>query len=315
MNPISDEVKKVIGSFELVGDRPIADVAKELALPLPEIQRVLDSVLADGLATRVPFCDASCSGLSEYVIALSFPEKDAEEKIVSLLLRSEEISWLAAVNGKFDWVVGLLAPNINAVREFLRNLSLGLKGLVDRKAFSVRHTFYYFGHRVFSCGEQAKRQPLVLGGQSRALDLSSQEKLLFERLRICNSLSSDDPIFNDDENKLRFERLMRLGLVAGIILRPHYSCLRLQGAKLFLKTRGLGPKLNDELLEYAKQTTSVVSFAGLFGEYDFEFGICGDSVSSVQHESDAILEAFSEQIEASVFLVVHDYHRHTNGPF
>src|SRR4051794_31126396 len=102
---LSDQQRKILGAIELDAEKPIKEVAREAKLKTTNAQRILSLLIEQKvIAGKTAIIDVTRLGVIEYGLAISLEGNDPniQERVISELMRSRRVSWIAEVGSEYD---------------------------------------------------------------------------------------------------------------------------------------------------------------------------------------------------------------------
>lgn len=120
---------RIIGALELDGRRPVADIARALAVPKSTVQRRLDALIREQVIQVAAYADSARLGLGMHVHLNLQVELAHFQEVIDAVGGLTEVRWLAVMTGPHDLVAEAYFASAAHLHAFIRDKLAPVPGL------------------------------------------------------------------------------------------------------------------------------------------------------------------------------------------
>lgn len=269
---------------------------------------------------RVPFINVYPLGYYYITLTFSFrteSEKD-KRKILDALIASEQVSFLGAVGGDFQYIVAVCVRSNSEFASFLESLTTVHGNFFHEKSLSTHLRFDAFSSKHLDT-EIAAPPVLSYGDVGSKVNIDEVDHKLLSLLstgsyRSQRDLARATGIAMPTVNR-RIKRLEEAGVIAGYIYRTDLTTIGIQEFVLLVHARGVNPDFKNELSLYASQHPNMVRMIQCLGTWDYEIGIEIPEARKLCEIIDGLYERFALEINKVKILQLFEHLKFSAYPF
>jgi len=305
----------VLGAVQSNLGKSVPVVAAETGLPPAAVAENLRALASSRAIVRTPLLDPYRLGFSEFVILLDLAPGPHQGKLLDLILRSPNISWVVRIDTGLG--VALRARSAGEATAFIDDVFLGLHDAVLSHEVIVRTSFTFFGRKYLA--PRVPCYPVAMGPRvaGSAVPLSRLDERLIDLLATARNLSPGDLArqlrCSPRELEDRLLLLRRHEVLRDDIFDVDCAELAVCHCKVFIRLRGEGHRRAVE--RFAERHPRVCYLATCLGPWDLELGVELPEGESSRASVEEICSPVSDRIEGLRLRRVEGYAKRENFSF
>ena len=300
---LSTATRRILSEAHLDAEQSVAALAKTLRMKPHTVRRALAQSTAQGLIIERPFIDYFALGFIQYEVLLSLSSHRKRSEILKWLSRHPHVLWFAEVGANYSLGFSLIVKNPGDVARFLEEL-VKLFGSCVYEVQTASILSFTLLRKTYLVGSKPRTgKDRILTDSMNTVPTSDVDEIDIKILALLNKSGAASQRELAAQLKLprstfdyRIQKLKSLGVLKGKIYGIRALTLGLQIHKLFIKTRGVGPKLRDRMDSFVLREAEVINFFRCLGAWDFEMVIETPSASEVTQIRERLFEEFEDVI-------------------
>ncbi len=279
MKSLSEKNARILRCCQYRADEPLKSLAKDLGMNLSTVHYHLSALKRSGIIRRkVPFINPYPLGYSRVAVYFSLATEtpEARRNFLSHLIASEQVAWVEAVSGDFQYGTAFISKSPHSAVQVLSDISTATKAHLIHKKVSLRLNFEFFGSRHLA-ELDIPESTIGYGERGQRFDpdevdlniLSALGNTPYESVKKLQKYVG----LPFATLKRRIERLENAGVISGYVYRLDLHPLGYKVFTLLIQSRGNVRALGEQLRDYARTNKKIIAMIEAFGEWDYELEV------------------------------------------
>ena len=298
---LNPRARKIVRTVALNADATNKELSQMINCPEHVVRYELDKLLGAGILNRTAFIDPYALGFCFYDIYFSINsnKSDLKQAFVQTLIESPQVIFLGEVGGDFQYDVGISCRESAEVNQFLEKLNEKYSNIFFEKTISVRLRLSLFTRKYLS-STKPKVEQLKLGGLSKRIEISPQEKKILSAFSNVNHKSKRDIARATNIPLSTFEARVRnlkeKGIIKGFIYEVRPDLYDVQQYKLLIYAKGVDPERTRKLENFALNHPNIVIFIECLGDWEYELSVEVEKANEITELTQQVYQEFGDSL-------------------
>jgi len=276
---LNDTDRAILAQAQLNADAPVGVIAKTLRLKEHTVRYSLSRLQEAGVIQRLLYVNLYRVGFVEYYLFMKLTNNTPaeEQKLIDAFLRSERVTWIVRVGGKYSLGVAFLARSIAESVSFIEQLSDRYGVQLAERAFLALAGRAYFGVKHLEA-KSSGSSPVDMGTLgTEQFELEELDHLILRSLAtsLTGSIASVARELGKPESTIqyRLKILRERGIYNRTVYLINPDSYGMSAYRLRATVHTPGKAVRESMYAWAAQHPSVLSFIHCLGPWDFEFRV------------------------------------------
>ncbi|MGV8086024.1 MAG: Lrp/AsnC family transcriptional regulator [Candidatus Woesearchaeota archaeon] len=272
--------------------------------------RINNYIKEDIIKYFLTVIDSAKLGASYYDIFLKLQNVDLKKKkeIISFLVNSPNITWVADIEGMFDIAFIVMVQNQLELQKLMEQINQQFSSSIMKKTIAInlkgeflRRDYLINKKREESISTKTKKIQLEYSPSTSIITLEDLDK------QICRLLSNNSRMnsvelgkklnVSPDTIMLHIKKLQEQKIISGYTIILNNEKINQLHYKLLLYINNTSQDKTNKLIAYIKMNNRVIAVIKTLAEWDYEIDIEVDSVNQLKEFTMELTNNFSEIIK------------------
>jgi Lrp/AsnC family leucine-responsive transcriptional regulator len=287
MEKISEIDKKIIYELGKNSRQSYKQIAKNIKSKKEVVAYHINELLEKGIIDKfVPVFSLTRLGIfsNKIYLRLGGLSKNAEEKIVSSLVRDKNVAWIARAVGRWDLLLGFYSKNIIEFSKIKEAVLSKISNYIEEYQTSFIEDGFVF-NRDYLLENKNSRRELIYGGQLKFEKIDELDykiiSLIKNNARI-EMIELSEKLFVDPRTIIaRIKSLQERGILQGYAVFLNLNKIGFQLYKLCISLKNYEKSLIESFLDYCKKNPNTIHVIKCIGSWEVELEIESDNLNQV----------------------------------